>query len=140
MMKWFTCIEMVLIIAFLALVFTMIGRSSYGEFPYYMIPLPLAMVLSCLFFPVTMFWFVKISTQSQAEMKKVCEDLSAKHQGISFSLQDEQVLVNSGNRVKMQTRNYIEGMFLCINIHSLLIFAHMNSKYIIVFSFCSIKY
>ena len=113
MMKWFTCIEMGLIIAFLALVFTMIGRSSYGEFHYYMIPLPLAMVLSCLFFPMTMFWFVKISTQSQAEMKKVCEDLSAKHQGVSFSLRDEQVLVNSGNRVKMQARSYIEGTFLC---------------------------
>eukprot|EP00956_Cyclotella_meneghiniana_P000335 scaffold389_cov62-Cyclotella_meneghiniana.AAC.9 len=49
-----------------------------------------------------------ISTQSQAEMKKVCEDLSAKHQGVSFSLRDEQVLVNNGNRVKMQARSYIE--------------------------------
>ena len=111
LLKSFMFLELVLIIAFLVLTFTMISSQSYGVGSWFFIPIVLSMVFGIFFLPITMCWYIKVSTQALADLRKVCDDLSTKHQGISFHLRDEQVLYNSGGRVRAGSKNYIEGEY-----------------------------
>lgn len=57
-----------------------------------------------------MFWMAKKGKQVEGEVRRVCEETTNLHSGISFHVREERYLTSNGRMVVSGVTNYIEGM------------------------------
>ena len=88
------------------------SRSPVSLFiPFFIAPLGMFVgicIMTC--------WGAKVGRQVEEKTRKLCDDTSATHPGISFHLREEMYITGQGSNLRSARSNYIEGMCLALTM------------------------
>ena len=93
--------------------------SSFGDFDSSgagparsFVPFLIAVLIGFVAWPSVACWGAKVANRGLERLKRVCDENSSRHQGISFHVREEQYISSSsGNRgVRTMMTNFIEGL------------------------------
>ncbi len=100
-------------------------NSSYNPVKFF-IPFFVAFIGMFVGMCVMMVWLTKVGKEVEEGIRKVCDDTSAIHRGISFHLREERYITGQGSNLRSSRAAYIEGAKLALS------FAFLPSFFLIL--------